>query len=123
MLRLLADENIPKVAITALRMRGHDVRSVGTDTPGARDIEVLSQALSEKRVLITFDKDFGELVFRAGKEASCGVVLFRIALRSPHSVAQAVVQALESRTDWVGHFSIVDDSRIRMTRLPEISSS
>jgi predicted nuclease of predicted toxin-antitoxin system len=81
-------------------------------------LEVLAQAQADDRVLLTFDKDFGELAFGAGLPASCGVVLFRLSARSPAQVIRVIVAALESRTDWAGHFSVVEDDQIRLTPLP-----
>lgn len=118
MLRVLANENFPGDAVAELRRRGHDVAWIRVDSPGVDDLAVLSRAVAESRLLVTFDKDFGELVFRRGREASVGVVLFRIALPTPTSVVRRIVHALESREDWPGMFSVVDDSRIRMVPLP-----
>lgn len=70
------------------------------------------------RILIAFDKDFGELAFSAGLSASSGIILFRITAPSSAHVARAAVAALSSRIDWAGHFSVVEDDRIRMTPLP-----
>ena len=64
--RLLADENVPGPAIAALRQAGHDVAWMHEDAPRTPDLEVLKRAQGEKRVVVTFDKDFGELAFRLG---------------------------------------------------------
>jgi predicted nuclease of predicted toxin-antitoxin system len=117
-MRVLANENFPGDAVDALRARGHDVAWVRTDAPGSSDRQVLDRAVAEERLLVTFDKDFGELAFPAGLPASCGVVLFRMRLTSPAQVAQRAVAALESRADWAGHFAVVLDDRVRMTLLP-----
>jgi predicted nuclease of predicted toxin-antitoxin system len=117
-MRILADENVPGDAVRALRRCGHDVAWVAADTPGAGDLHVLERAQAESRILITFDKDFGELAFRWGLPAFSGIVLFRPSLPSPSYVARLAVAALESRTDWAGHFAVVEDDRIRMTPLP-----
>ena len=116
-MHLLANENFPGVAITALRSHGHDVVWIREDSPGIDDRAVLSRATAEGRILITFDKDFGELVFRLGLNAPSGIILFRIPPDSPSFVAQTAVTVLESRTDWTGHFSVVDETRVRMTPL------
>jgi predicted nuclease of predicted toxin-antitoxin system len=116
-MRLLANENVPAIAVEALRAQGHDVFWIRTDAPASLDEEVLARAEAEQRILLTFDKDFGELAFRAGLPASCGIVLFRIPMHSPERVAQIAIAALESRTDWAGHFSVVGERRIRMTPL------
>ena len=117
-MRFLANENFPGNAIAALRLRGHDVAWVRTDAPGSSDWKVLERAQTEDRVLITFDKDFGELAFRANLPASSGVILVRTSAPSSAHVARVAVAALESRTDWAGHFAVVEDARIRMTPLP-----
>jgi predicted nuclease of predicted toxin-antitoxin system len=117
-MRILANENFPGEAVEVLRSRGHDVAWVRTDAPGSKDREVLAQATSEGRILVTFDKDFGELVFRMGASAPLGVILFRIAPASPSHVAQTAVAVLESRTDWARHFSVIEENRVRMTPLP-----
>jgi predicted nuclease of predicted toxin-antitoxin system len=117
-MRLLANENFPAEAVEALRSRGHDVAWVRSDAPDSSDRQVLDRAVAEDRLLITFDKDFGELALRAGLPASSGVVRFRIRLTSPSQVAQRAVAVLESRTNWAGHFAVVLDDRVRMTLLP-----
>jgi predicted nuclease of predicted toxin-antitoxin system len=76
-------------------------------------------AQKENRILITFDKDFGELAFRYGLSARNGIILFRMRVSSPMKIAQAAVAALESRDDWSGKFGVVEETRIRLTRLPQ----
>ena len=117
-MRLLADENIPRLAVEFICSRGHDAIWVGKVAPGIRDREVLSLATTQKRTLITFDTDFGELVFRLGVSAPFGIILFRLPPDSPSGIAQSIVSALESQKDWENRFSVVDESRIRMRLLP-----
>src|SRR5450759_1882578 len=117
-MRILANENFPGNAVTALRQAGHDIAWVRVDAPGSTDVQVLQRADAESRILITFDKDFGELAFRARLPAASGIILFRISTPSPTSVAQLAVTVLDSRQDWAGQFSVVEDRRIRMTPLP-----
>jgi hypothetical protein len=93
-MRLLANENFPGEAVEALRARGHDVLWVRTDFPGSPDREVLARALAETRVLITFDKDFGELALRSKPRVATGIVLYllnhpRMLLRSPSECSRA----------------------------------
>ena len=116
-MRLLADENVPGAAIGALRTRGHDVLWVREEAPGSDDPTVLARAVSEGRVLLTLDKDFGELAFGAGLPAECGVVLCRIPPEDPDTLARAIVVALESRSDWPGQFAVVAADRIRVRPL------
>ena len=121
-MRFLADENFPGVAVRALRDAGFDVAWVRTDSPGSSDEAVLARSKSEGRVLLTFDKDFGELAFRRGIEATSGVILFRLLLRSPAELTPQIVKILRSRTEWEGYFSVVEPGRVRMRPLPRRGS-
>ncbi len=121
-MRILADENFPGIAIEALHAPGHDVLWVRLAAPGSSDVEVLAAAQREARVLVTFDKDFGELAFRFGLPAESGIILFRIAVKSAEDVARIAAAAIGARSDWTGHFSVVEDDRIRMTRLPSAAT-
>ena len=117
-MRLLADENFPLDAVEALRKARHQVAWIREESPGSTDRSLLERAQAEDRILITFDKDFGELAFRSRLPSSCGVVLFRISTSSPQQAAKIAVDALGARSDWRGHFSVVDNYRIRMIPLP-----
>jgi len=117
MMRFLADENFPGDAVAARRDNGHDVEWVRSDAPGSRDSEVLARASSEKRILLTFDKDFGELAYKARVPATCGIVLFRVAMPAPAAVGPRLAALIASRTDWVGHFSVIEPGRVRMRPL------
>ncbi|MBI3942926.1 MAG: DUF5615 family PIN-like protein [Chloroflexi bacterium] len=117
-MRILANENIPGETVNLLRQKGHDISWIRTEKPGSKDREIIQQAHIENRLLVTFDKDFGELAFRYKLPAASGIVLFRISKPSPAEVANTIVTVLESRSDWSGHFSVVEDDRIRMTPLP-----
>ena len=117
-MRILANENVPGAAITALRNRGHDVAWVREVEPGAAESNVIVRATAENRLLVTFDKDFGELVFQMGERVPYGIVLFRVPTGLPTQVAETMVKVLESRSDWAGAFSVVGEVRLRMTPLP-----
>ena len=114
MLRFLADENFPGDVVEAITDFGYNTSWIRRDAPGISDDVVLKMAMEEKRVLITFDKDFGELAFKQGLPASCGIILFRIPLLSPESAVEFIARVLKSRDDWRGHFSVVEINRVRM---------
>ena len=117
-MRILANENVPGAAVRALRAREHDVLWAREASPGSDDPTVLARAVAEHRVLLTLDKDFGELAFAAGLPAECGVVLCRIPPEDPEALARSIVAALESRSDWPGNFAVVEVDRIRIRPLP-----
>lgn len=117
-MRFLANENIPGDAVAALRDGGHDVAWVRSDGPGSSDIDVLARAVREHRILLTFDKDFGELAWRAGLPAACGVVLFRLPMPPPTAAPAVIAGIVSGRDDWAGNFSVIEPGRIRIRPLP-----
>jgi predicted nuclease of predicted toxin-antitoxin system len=104
--------------VVRLRERGHNVAWVREVLPGVADEHVVARATDEDRVLLTFDKDFGEIAYRAGVSAPSGVILLRISAPSPEIVARVVADALEAHPGWEGAFSVVEDSRVRRRQLP-----
>ena len=85
--------------------------------PGSTDEDVLALASEEERILLTFDKDFGELAFRSDQSFKCGIVLFRIPMPSSKYLAKFIVNAMASRSDWPRQFSVVEVDRVRMKPL------
>ena len=122
-MKILANENFPRVAVEALREAGHDVVWARTDMPGEDDRGILRRAQEEGRLVVTLDKDFGELAFCAGLPAECGVILFRVGVQSPEYVRDRVLEILESTSDWQGRFAVAEPDRIRMRPLPGSSTS
>jgi predicted nuclease of predicted toxin-antitoxin system len=86
--------------------------------PGASDETVLAMANQDGRILITFDKDFGELVFRQGRSGSSGVILLRLRLGSPTVVSAFVVSVLSQPIEWAGHFTVAREGSLRVIPLP-----
>lgn len=116
-MRILADEIIPGAAVRELSAAGHDVVWVRDAAPGSSDADIVARAAREQRIILTFDKDFGELAWRAGLLMGCGVVLFRLAMSTAASVGARIAARVAERTDWAGHFSIVEPGRVRMRSL------
>lgn len=110
----LADENVDKVIIERLRADGHDVAWVSEMQPGITDDQVMAIANDQGRVLLTGDKDFGELVFRQGL-ITTGVVLLRLAGLAASGKADAVATAIRDH----GHefrdaFAVVSPGLVRI---------
>ena len=118
-MRLCANENIPEDCVLRLRQEGHDVLWIREAAPGSPDEAVLALAAADDRLLITYDKDFGELRFPARCEriARDQFVSHSTAFRIRLGGTRPAV--LASRDDWPGHFSVVEEFAIRMRRLPE----
>ena len=119
-MRLLLNENISRTVIEELRHRGHDVLAVKEAIPGAKDEAILARAQVEQRLVITQDKDFGELAFGAGLPASCGILLFRLSGANPNVDNRRMIEVVESRTDWMGNFAVATEDRVRIRPLPPV---
>ena len=104
-------------AVTALEAAGHDVVWVRTAAPGTTDPDVLAWAARERRILLTFDKDFGELARGSALPRTCGVVLLRVPMPRPGDVGQRLADLIIARDDWAGHFSVIEPGRVRMRPL------
>jgi predicted nuclease of predicted toxin-antitoxin system len=117
MLRFFADESCDFAIVRGLRSIGFDVRAVVEDMPGKPDPEILKTAVSENRILLTEDKDFGEWVF-AHKSATAGVVL----IRYPSSVRSVMIELmveLVSRhgDELLGKFTVLEPGRARIRKV------
>ena len=116
-MRFLADENFPASAVHELRRAGCSVDWVPDIAPGAADEQVFSRALETGAVILTFDKDFGELAWRTRPADGFGVLLFRTPMPRAGDAGAAVAQIVQSRNDWPGNFSGVEPGRLRMRAL------
>lgn len=116
-MRFLANENIPGAAVAALQAAGHDIVWIRIAAPGMSDRDVLAWAMREQRILLTFDKDFGELARGSGLPITCGIVLFRILVPKSGDAGRRLAELIAARDDWIGHFSVIEPGRVRMRPL------
>jgi predicted nuclease of predicted toxin-antitoxin system len=109
--RVLADENVPREAVERLRSAGHDITWMSEVEPGAADLAVLARAAAEGRVLVTCDKDFGEVAFKTAAllAAVNGVVLVRA--RRSDEIATLATDALAAHPDMSGLFVVAEPGR------------
>lgn len=114
-LRLLLDENMPARAAPALVASGHDVVQIRRGGP---DPDVLVRAADERRILLTLDKDFGDLVVWGRLPAAEGVVLFRLHALRPDAAIAVICETMDLPLAWAGQFAVVDRRRVRLRPLP-----
>ncbi len=113
-MNLLADESIDKQIVDALREKGYVVGYVAEMDPGISDDVVLDLAKREGVLLLTADKDFGELVFRL-RRLSSGVVLIRLAGLSPSKKSEIVVLFIMKHfSELIESFSVITPVGIRI---------
>lgn len=118
-MRFLADENFPLASVWQLREAGHDALAASELMPGSKDEQVLAFATRDHRILLTFDRDHGELIYRKGKPAPAGVVYLRFVPADPNQPADIVlgVTTVEG-VRLEGRYTVVDPPRIRQRPLP-----
>ena len=76
--KLLANENFPLTSVLYLREKDYDIISIGEDNPSIKDEEVMEIAIREERTILTFDRDYGELIFKKNYKPEKGVIYLRI---------------------------------------------
>jgi predicted nuclease of predicted toxin-antitoxin system len=114
-MRLLADENLPKPTVQALRHDGHDVLWARTDCVSESDSFLLEIAENEGRIMLTLDKDFWQVALQRRQPLlKAGVVLFRVHPAVPEAVTSLVRRALAGDREWIGHVSVVSVEGIEM---------
>jgi len=115
-MKFLADENCDFSVVRALRAAGHDVLAVVELSPASEDLEVIKLALEGKRILLTEDKDFGQLVHAHGHKIH-SVVFMRYPARVRKSLVRDIVRLAKIHgRKLAGCFVVVEPGRIRFSR-------
>ncbi len=115
-MRLLVDENLGPAVARWLAQQGHDVVSVFAIARGADDDQILQRAATENRIVLTYDKGFGEMVFRESKPHT-GVVLMRLVDRTTANEISKLRRLFEEHAEkLLGNFVVVTEERIRIAR-------
>ncbi len=116
-MKFLVDEGVDFPIVDHLRDCDYEVDSILEDEPGISDREVLTRAVSDERILVTSDKDFGDMVFRQ-QYAVGGVLLLRLAGTSLDKKGQIVAEVLDDKGEALrDHFTVVDSDKIRMREM------
>jgi len=116
-MRFLADENVSRHVVEILRAAGHEVMAVSAATPGADDTAVLAAADREGRILITEDRDFGELVVRQ-RLGVRGLILLELDRLSNAMEAALVTSVATAHGDKLaGNLLVIEPVRVRVRPL------
>ena len=117
-MRFVADEGCDFAVVHALRAAGHEVTAILEIAPRAEDTAILDLAVREHRILLTEDKDFGELV-HANARAASGVILVRFPGNARATLPTAVTTLVNEKGEQLfGCFVVVQPGRIRISREP-----
>jgi predicted nuclease of predicted toxin-antitoxin system len=111
-LRLLADENVHGLVIRRLREAGLEVEAVAEQNPGATDREILERPDIETLILITYDSDFGELIFKHRMPAPAAVIYSRLGRAEPRFVADEIIQLIRQPIN-TATFNVITKEGVR----------
>jgi predicted nuclease of predicted toxin-antitoxin system len=115
----LANENFPLPSIGLLREAGYEISSILEDSPGIEDPEVLSRAADEKQVILTFDRDYGELIYRLQLRPPAGVIYLRFRPYTPQEPALLLLNLFQNKElQFEKWFTVLERDQIRQRPLP-----
>lgn len=119
-IKFLIDESVEFRIVEFLRENSFDTLAITEEHPSLADIEVLSIANRQRRILVTNDADFGRLIFKEGKEAY-GVIFLRLPVKTTRDKIIRLSQVLEVKIAKLPHsFVTVTEKRIRSRELQKI---
>ncbi len=110
----LANENFPRPSTIILRSKGFYVKSIQEDSPGISDEEVIKLALQLNLIILTFDSDYGEIIFKYCRESPPSVVFFREKGNVPSFAASSLISIISAqKLELNGAFTVVETNNIR----------
>ena len=113
---LVADESVDRQIVERPRQDGHDTNYIAELAPSISDDDVLNQANSRSALLLTEDKDFGELVYRLGR-VHAGIALIRLAGLPPGAKADIVAQVLQDHAgELQAAFTVISPGAVRIRK-------
>ena len=112
-MKFLANENIPQASVKKLQDEGFDVVSVSENFPSIKDETVILFASMEDRIIITFDRDYGELIFKHNLKHSAGVIYLRIQNFQPDEPAEILLNLFKTELKFEGFFTVISENNIR----------
>lgn len=118
-MKWLADENIPKGAIAFLRQRGEDVAAIAEFSPGIHDEQVIGFARDQQRILLSFGRDHGDLIFSRALSPPRAVVYLRLYPPNTETLEKILAGLIAlGETVLDGQFTVISEDNMRQRALP-----
>jgi predicted nuclease of predicted toxin-antitoxin system len=116
-MKFLANENYPAPSVNLLRQNGLDVLYIFESHPGLGDDNIVALASMEERIILTFDKDYGEIIFRYSKSMPPSVVFYRFKGTKPDTAAEILLQIIKEKLYILeNHFTVIANDNIRQRK-------
>jgi len=116
-MKLVADESVDFRIIKSLRNNGYEILSIQETKPGVKDVEVLKFANESEAILITEDKDFGELTFRLRKP-NRGIILLRMSGMEISEKIKKILAVFENHiVELSDKFTVISSDKLRFRNI------
>jgi len=116
-LKFLANENVPLSSVTYLKSQGIDITAIGVDHSGISDEQVMEIAIAEDRTIVTYDSDYGELIFKHGYKPDAGVIFIRFQPTDALETSRILLRLTETpNLSFQRTLTVVDANSLRQKR-------
>lgn len=113
-MRFLANENFPNPSIAVLKNAGYQVLSIADQHPGISDDAVIDKAQADDLIILTFDKDYGEIIYKHGYENPPAVIFFRFKGATPDAAGRTLIDLLnDANLNIENRFTVIERESIR----------
>ncbi len=118
MIKFLANESFPLTSVKIIKDKGFDILRIGDDFFGITDEEVIDFANSDDRIILTFDSDYGELIFKNGYNISNGVIYFRWSIFNAEEPGDYLLYLIDrNEIDFKNKFTVINRNNIRQKNI------
>lgn len=115
---LLANENVPLPSVEVLRTAGYDVLAIAEAHRGISDQEVLNLAVAQNRWVVTFDRDYGDLIFARKSAPPPALFLLRLRSYRPEDPGYLLIDLLQAPEQLAEQFVVIQEDSIRRRPMP-----
>ncbi len=116
-MRFLANENFPFPSLQLLRKAGLEIISISESFPGISDPEVIEKALAYNAIILTFDKDYGELIYKYKRQAPPSVIFFRFKGEQPEAAGKILLDVMKNKELLLeNNFTVIESDSIRQRK-------
>ncbi len=113
-MKFFSQKNIPVASVQQLQSLGIDITSISEDAPDISDTEVVNIAIREERTIITYDSDYGQLIFKYGYKPTSGVIFLRLQPQNPQHPAEIIENLVASnKVSFANALTVIDYNGIR----------
>jgi predicted nuclease of predicted toxin-antitoxin system len=116
-MKLPANEKFPQSSVKILKDAGYDIVSVGDGFAGILDSEVIDFAIKEHRIILTFDRDYGELIFKRGYRPSAGVIYLLWEIFQPEEPGKYLIELFSTKSIlYENTLTVISEDNIRQRK-------